>query len=138
MSDSKNSIVTEFVGKILVAKNAQAAEEFMVIARVEALIAGWGQKEAVRRAHAYVEAGADAILIHSKSSTPDEIVRFAKEWDFSAPLVIVPTTYPMLTLEEIKQLGIKIKNILRELGIATAEEIYKKVAFTRIPETDMG
>ncbi|MHC1600183.1 MAG: hypothetical protein ACXQS5_05105, partial [Candidatus Methanospirareceae archaeon] len=70
--------------------------------------------------------------------TPDEIVRFAKEWDFSAPLVIVPTTYPMLTLEEIKQLGIKIKNILRELGIATAEEIYKKVAFTRIPETDMG
>jgi len=100
--------IAEFVGKILAAKNAQATEDFMVIARVEALIAGWGQEEALRRAHAYVEAGADAILIHSKSSIPDEIVNFAKAWDFSAPLVIVPTAYPMLTLEEIKQLGIKM------------------------------
>ncbi|MBA7516236.1 Phosphonopyruvate hydrolase [subsurface metagenome] len=84
------------MGKILAAKNAQASEDFMVIARVEALIAGWGQEEALRRAHAYAEAGADAILIHSKSSTPDEIVNFAKAWDFSAPLVIVPTAYPMI------------------------------------------
>ena len=76
--------IAEFVGKILAAKNAQQTKEFMVIARVEALIAGWGQEEALRRAHAYVEAGADAILIHSKSSVPDEIVSFAKAWDFSA------------------------------------------------------
>jgi len=100
--------IAEFVGKILAAKNAQVSEDFMVIARVEALIAGWGQEEALRRAHAYVEAGADAILIHSKSSTPGEIVDFVKAWDFSAPLVIVPTAYPMLTLEEIRQLGIKM------------------------------
>jgi phosphoenolpyruvate phosphomutase len=100
--------IAEFVGKILAAKNAQESEEFMVIARVEALIAGWGQEEALRRANAYVEAGADAILIHSKSSTPDEIVNFVKAWDFSAPLVIVPTAYPMLTLEEIERLGIKM------------------------------
>ncbi len=100
--------IAEFVGKILAAKNAQEGEDFMVIARVEALIAGWGQEEALRRAHAYVGAGADAILIHSKLSTPDEIANFAKEWDFSAPLVIVPTTYPMITLEEIKRLGIKM------------------------------
>ena len=100
--------IAEFVGKILAAKNAQASEDFMVIARVEALIAGWGQEEALRRAHAYVEAGADAILIHSKSNTPDEIVNFVKAWDFSAPLVIVPTSYPMLTLEEMNQLGIKM------------------------------
>ena len=100
--------VAEFVGKILAAKNTQQTEDFMVIARVEALIAGWGQEEALRRAHAYVEAGADAILIHSKANTPDEIVAFAKAWDFSAPLVIIPTAYPMITLEEIDKLGIKM------------------------------
>ena len=100
--------IAEFVGKILAAKNAQMSEDFMVIARVEALIAGWGQEEALRRAHAYVEAGADAILIHSKSNTPDEIVSFAKAWDFSAPLVIVPTSYPTITTDETKQLGIKM------------------------------
>jgi len=100
--------IAEFVGKILAAKNTQQTEDFMVIARVEALIAGWGQEEALRRAHAYAEAGANAILIHSKSSTPDEIVSFAKSWDFSAPLIIVPTAYPMITLEEINKLGIKM------------------------------
>jgi phosphoenolpyruvate phosphomutase len=100
--------IAEFVGKILAAKNAQQTKEFMVIARVEALIAGWGQEEALRRAHAYVEAGADAILIHSKSNTPDEIVGFAKAWDFSAPLVIIPTSYPTITEEEIEQSGVKM------------------------------
>jgi phosphoenolpyruvate phosphomutase len=100
--------IAEFVGKILAAKNAQETEDFMVIARVEALIAGWGQEEALKRAHAYVEAGADAILVHSKASTPDEIVNFVKAWDCSAPLVIVPTAYPMITLEEIERLGIKM------------------------------
>ena len=100
--------IAEFVGKILAAKNAQETKDFMVIARVEALIAGWGQEEALRRAHAYVKAGADAILIHSKSSTPDEIVNFVKAWDSTAPLVIIPTTYPMITLKEIERLGIKM------------------------------
>jgi len=100
--------IAEFVGKILAAKNAQVTEDFMVIARVEALISGWGQEEALRRAHAYVEAGADAIFIHSKSNTPDEIVSFAQAWDFSAPLIICPTSYPMITVDEIKQLGIKM------------------------------
>ncbi len=100
--------VAEFVGKILAAKNAQVTEDFMVIARVEALIAGWGQEEALRRARAYAEAGADAIFIHSKSKVPDEIVSFVRAWDFSAPLVICPTSYPMITVEEIKQLGIKL------------------------------
>jgi len=100
--------VAEFVGKILAAKNAQQTKDFMVIARVEALIAGWGQEEALRRAHAYIEAGADAIFIHSKSNVPNEIVNFARVWDFSAPLVICPTSYPTITFDEIKQLGIKM------------------------------
>ncbi len=100
--------IAEFVGKILAAKNAQSTKDFMVIARVEALIAGWGLDEALRRAHAYVEAGADAIFIHSKANTRDEIVTFARAWDFSAPLIICPTSYPMITLEQIGQLGIKM------------------------------
>ena len=100
--------VAEFVGKVLAAKNAQQSDDFMVIARTEALIAGWGQEEALRRAHAYVDAGADAILIHSKANTPDEVVTFAEAWDFSAPLIIVPTTYPMLTIEDSDRLGIKM------------------------------
>ncbi len=100
--------IAEFVGKILAAKNAQVSQDFMVIARVEALIAGWGEDEALKRAHAYVEAGADAIFIHSKINRPDEIISFAKKWDFSAPLVICPTSYPMITLDEIKRLKIKM------------------------------
>jgi len=100
--------IAEFVGKILAAKHAQESEDFMVIARVEALIAGWGQEEALRRAHAYAEADADAILIHSKSNTPEEIASFAGAWDLPTPLVIVPTSYPMITLEEIHKLGIKM------------------------------
>ena len=63
------------------------------MARVEALIAGWGMEEALRRAEAYRLAGADAILIHSKLSKPDEIVSFAREWAGRLPLVIVPTRY---------------------------------------------
>ena len=116
----------EFVGKILAAKNAQQSEAFMVIARVEALIAGWGQEEALRRAHAYVEAGADAILIHSKQPTPIEIVQFAQAWDFSAPLVIVPTTYPTITLDEMNRLGIKMV-IYANHGIRASIKAVNKV-----------
>ena len=85
--------VEEFCGKIKAGKDSQHDEAFSVVARCEALIAGWGQEEALRRAEAYHAAGADAILIHSKKSSPDEILLFAKEWAGRCPLVIVPTTY---------------------------------------------
>lgn len=100
--------ITEFMGKILAAKNAQETKEFMVIAVVNGLVAGWGREETLRRTHSYVEAGADAILIQSKSNNPEEIVNFTRSWDFSVPLVIDPTLYSMMTLEEINQLGIKM------------------------------
>jgi len=104
--------VNEFTGKITAAKSVQASEDFMVIARVEALIAGLGEKEALLRAEKYVEAGADAILIHSKSDRPDEIISFARKWGKKAPLVIVPTTYPSimsdLSHDELEDLGIKM------------------------------
>lgn len=100
--------IKEFSGKIRAIKENQKSNDFMVIARVEALIAGWGQEEAVNRAMAYIEAGADMILIHSKMKTPDEIIEFIKNWNSKIPLVLVPTTYPDLTEEAVKNLG-KVK-----------------------------
>ena len=99
--------IAEFVGKIMAAKNAQQSPDFMVVARVEALIAGQGQAEALRRATEYARAGADAILMHSSKKSPDEIIEFARAWDFSAPLVVVPTTYYKVTAHQLQELGIK-------------------------------
>ncbi len=65
--------IDEFAGKIKAGKDSQTDPDFSIVARVEALIAGWGMDEALRRAHAYADAGADAILMHSKLSRPDEI-----------------------------------------------------------------
>jgi phosphoenolpyruvate phosphomutase len=98
--------IEEFVGKIEAAKNAQRTEDLVVIARVEALVAGAGQDEASRRAHAYVAAGADAILIHDNSPTPSAIEEFCASWDGSAPLVVVPTTYSSITISELAELGV--------------------------------
>lgn len=103
--------IKEFVGKIKAAKDLQKNDEFVVIARVEALIAGWGQKEAMERAHSYVDAGADCILIHSKSKTPDEILEFVIKWDQEVPLVLVPTNYPSLTFKAIEDLK-KVKLVI--------------------------
>lgn len=100
--------ISEFVGKILAAKNAQTDKDFMVIARVEALIAGWGMEEALKRANAYVDAGADAVLIHSKSKTKDEIAEFAHRWKGKEPLIAIPTTYYAVTSNELEQMGFKM------------------------------
>lgn len=104
--------ISEFVGKIMAAKNTQRSKDFMVIARVEALIASMGMDEALLRADRYVEAGADAILIHSKHSDYEEIVEFARKWDKKAPLVIVPTMFPTIlndfTENDLLNLGIKV------------------------------
>jgi len=94
--------IAEFAGKILAAKNAKKNPDFMVMARVEALIAGWGHEEAMKRAKAYVDAGADAIMIHSKKNDPAEVIRFLEEWKENVPVVIVPTNYYTFTEEKIK------------------------------------
>ena len=91
----------EFVAKILAAKEAKRNKNFTIIARTEALIAGLGMNEALKRADAYQDAGADAILIHSKSSTPDEILEFSESWKGNIPLVVVPTTYPTIKIDEL-------------------------------------
>jgi phosphoenolpyruvate phosphomutase len=98
--------VEEFAGKIAAGKDTQTDPDFCIVARVEALIAGWGMEEALRRAEAYRRAGADAILIHSKLSRPDEILAFAREWGGRAPLVIVPTKYYSTPSEVFRRAGI--------------------------------
>ncbi|MEZ5397223.1 MAG: isocitrate lyase/phosphoenolpyruvate mutase family protein [Bryobacterales bacterium] len=97
--------IEEFSGKVRAAADARQGSDLVIIARTEALIAGWGVEEALSRAHHYAEAGADCILVHSKSKTPDEVVEFTKRWDGAAPLVIVPTSYPSLTGEQVRRLG---------------------------------
>ncbi|WP_153101999.1 phosphoenolpyruvate mutase [Paraburkholderia hayleyella] len=98
--------IDEFCGKIKAGKDSQNDANFSLVARVEALIAGWGMDEALRRAEAYRLAGADAILIHSKLSRPDEILTFAREWAGRGPLVIVPTKYYSTPTEVFRQAGI--------------------------------
>jgi phosphoenolpyruvate phosphomutase len=97
--------VEEFQGKIAAACTASGEHDLVVIARTEALIADLGIEEALRRAHAYAEAGADMILVHSKRKTPEEIVEFARCWQSETRLVVVPTAYPDLTEAKIRELG---------------------------------
>lgn len=85
--------IGEFCGKIRAGKDYQLDENFTIVARVEALIAGWGVEEALRRASAYADAGADAVLIHSSKKDASEIFAFVDKWDSRCPVVIVPTTY---------------------------------------------
>ncbi len=85
--------IEEFAGKIRAGKEAQVDNDFVIVARVEAFIAGWGLDEALKRAEAYRLAGADAILMHSALRSPTEILAFKKEWGNRLPVVIVPTKY---------------------------------------------
>lgn len=95
--------IAEFQGKIAAAVDTRADADFVVIARTEALIAGQGVPAALERAAAYVEAGADLILVHSKSKSPDEILDFVERWDGRRPIVLVPTSYPDLTVARMSE-----------------------------------
>ena len=103
--------IEEFQGKIEAACQTRNDADFLVIARDEALIAGLGQHEALKRAAAYEEAGADMILIHSKQKTPDEVEDFVRAWKGRVPIVIVPTAYPEMTADRIRALE-KIKMVI--------------------------
>ena len=110
LEDGKQELLSEkeFVAKIIAAKDARLNPNFMIIARTEALIAGLGMNEAIQRARAYENAGADAILIHSKKNTPDEIFEFADTWNGKLPLVIVPTSYPTIKINDLEIHKIKM------------------------------
>lgn len=97
--------------KIKVGKEAQVTEDFMIIARCESLIAGAGQADALKRVTAYINAGADGIMIHSKSKTPDEIFEFCdayRQLEKKVPLVVVPSTFSQVTEQELKCHGVNV------------------------------
>lgn len=100
--------VGEFCGKIRAGKDAQISPEFCIVARTEALISGRGMSEALDRASAYHEAGADAVFVHSKASTAHEVLEFAACWEGAAPLVVAPTTFPDATHGEFQEAGISL------------------------------
>ncbi|XP_069668786.1 phosphoenolpyruvate phosphomutase-like isoform X2 [Periplaneta americana] len=98
--------IEEFSLKIKACKDHQKDPDFCVIARVEAFIAGWGVEEALIRAEAYVNAGADAVLIHSKKTEPSDIEAFMSKWKNKAPVVIVPTKYFSTPTTKFRELGV--------------------------------
>ena len=103
--------IENFSNKIRAGKKAQVTQHFMIIARIESLILKNGMEDAIERAKAYIAAGADGIMIHSKEKTPDEILEFCskyKEFDVKVPLVVVPSTYSSITETELKKAGVRI------------------------------
>ncbi|HJL81820.1 MAG TPA: phosphoenolpyruvate mutase [Gammaproteobacteria bacterium] len=100
--------IDEFCSRIKAGKDAQKDDEFSIITRVEAFIAGWGLDEAIKRAEAYRQAGSDGILIHSSKSEPSEIIAFKNEWGDRLPVIIVPTKYYSTPTEIFSQVGISI------------------------------
>jgi phosphonopyruvate hydrolase len=120
--------VGEFQGKVEAAK---AAGGVLVVARTEALIAGLGQEEALRRGEAYAEAGADAVLVHSKQKTPDEILSFCHAWPGRVPLVLVPTSYPRLSFADIAALGkvglVICGNHAIRAAVAAMRDVFRRI-----------
>ena len=110
LENGQNELISEkeFVAKIIAANEARQDKNFMIIARVEALISGAGMDEALKRATAYEKAGADAILIHSKKKTAEEIFKFADLWESELPIVVVPTTYDSVKINELVSHKIKM------------------------------
>ncbi|MDR1974301.1 MAG: phosphoenolpyruvate mutase [Bacteroidales bacterium] len=103
--------VEDFCAKIKAGKNAQITEDFMIIARIESLICGNSMDDALRRANAYIAAGADGIMIHSKSKTGEDIKEFCQTFrktNTTIPIVVVPTTYNHVTETELQQWGANI------------------------------
>lgn len=103
--------IENFCAKIKAGKQAQLTEDFMIIARIESLILERGMEDALKRAFAYVAAGADGIMIHSRQKQPDEILEFCdkfREKDKKTPIVVVPTSYGSVTEEELSAHGVNI------------------------------
>lgn len=132
----------EFCGKIKAGKDTQSDDDFVIVARVEAFIAGWGLDEVLKRANAYHEAGADAVLIHSKKSSADEIASFMHVWGDRCPVVIVPTKYYTTPTQTFRKMGISgviwANHLVRSAITAmqqTAAQIYKSQSLMDVEDT---
>ncbi|AXX85673.1 phosphoenolpyruvate mutase [Aliarcobacter skirrowii] len=103
--------IENFCAKIKVGKKAQITDDFMIIARIESLILDKGMDDAIARAKAYIEAGADGIMIHSRQKSPNEILEFCKilrDYNENIPIVVVPTSFNQITAKELSQAGVNI------------------------------
>jgi phosphoenolpyruvate mutase len=103
--------IEHFSDKIRAGREARVTSDFMIISRIESLIAGAGMDDAIKRAKAYIEAGADGIMIHSKEKDGKEIIEFCERYnkfENKVPLIVVPTSYNFMTEEELVELGINV------------------------------
>ncbi len=103
--------IENFKQKIISGKNAQVTEDFMIIARIESLILNAGMEDALLRAREYINSGADAIMIHSRKKLPDEIFEFCEkyhEMELNTPLMVVPSSFNNVTVDEWEQKGVSI------------------------------
>ena len=135
--------IEDFSAKIRAGKKAQLTDDFMIIARIESLILERGMEDALKRAEAFVAAGADGIMIHSRRKTPDEILEFCdrfREKDKTTPIVVVPSSYNTITENELVAHGVNIVIYANQLTRAafpamqkTAEDILR---YHRAKEVD--
>jgi len=133
-----------FCEKIRAGKDAQLTDDFMIFARLEALIAGLGEEECLRRARAYVkEGGADGIMIHSKEKHGDDIFSFMRRWraEFpTVPVIAVPTTYNHVTEDELQEAGVNVciyaNQLLRASYMAMLDTAQKILEAGRSKEVD--
>ncbi len=133
--NQQQDTIENFSQKISTGKKAQVTDDFMIIARIESLILKQGLDDALKRAKAYIEAGADGIMIHSKEKDPKEVLDFCKEYakfENKVPLIAVPTSYSTITEKELIDAGVNIviyaNHLLRSAYpsmVKTAEGILK-------------
>ncbi len=141
--EQTQATIEEFSEKIAAGKKAQLTDDFMIIARIESLILEKGMEDALERARAFVKAGADGIMIHSRKKDPDEILEFCdrfRQEDKNTPIVVVPSSFNVITENELVEHGVNIVIYANQLTRAafpamqqTAEDILR---YHRAKEVD--
>jgi phosphoenolpyruvate phosphomutase len=122
--------IEEFCGKIKAGKDSQLDPDFLLVARIEAFIAGWGLDEALKRADAYAAAGADAILIHSAKRSAEEVLAFKAAWGNRLPVVVVPTKYYATPTEVLEDAGFSIciwANHLMRASVTAMQRVARQI-----------
>lgn len=121
--------IDEYCGRVKAIKDT-CSDDFVIVARLEAFISGYGVEEALHRAHCYAQAGADAILVHSRKSDASEILDFCSKWDQSKPIIIVPTKYsktPTDTFREAKISAVIWANHNMRAAVAAMKSVCGKI-----------